>query len=174
MTAMDGDGIDEELTRAVSVAMIAAARAGEQIARMNQTAAREREARAVGNTIEAKRQLEAHTESARAYFEVGTRPEYLSVATSEQVRDIARQAEGWRERLPDAVRAADEAMREARRPREAENAGVGEQQARATAAAAGDGTGSLNSGSASCRPRPEGRARKSTLTGVARRKELEL
>ena len=53
MTAMDGDGIDEELTRAVSVAMLAAARAGEQLARINQAAAQERQARTAGQTEQA-------------------------------------------------------------------------------------------------------------------------
>ncbi len=88
MTAVDGDGIDEDLTRAVSVAMLAAARAGEQVARMTQAAAREREARAAGNAAEAQRQVDAHTEAAKAYFEVVTRPEYLDVATDEQIREV--------------------------------------------------------------------------------------
>lgn len=118
MTAVDGDGIDEDLTRAVSVAMLAAARAGEQIARMTQAAAREREARAAGNTAEAQRQADVHTQSAKAYFEVVTRPEYLSVATDEQIREVSRQAEAWRDRLPEAERAADVTSRESqeRRP----------------------------------------------------------
>ena len=93
MTAVDGDGIDEDLTRAVSVAMLAAARAGEQLSRMTQAAAREREARAAGDTAQAQRQLATHTESATAYFEVVTRPEYLNVATDEQIREVARQAQ---------------------------------------------------------------------------------
>lgn len=118
MTAVDGDGIDEDLTRTVSVAMLAAARAGEQFSRMTQAAAREREARSAGDTAQAQRQLAAHTESAKAYFEVVTRPEYLSVATDEQIREVARQAEAWRERLPEAQRASDAASRElgARQP----------------------------------------------------------
>ncbi len=107
MTAVDGDGIDQDLTRAVSAAMIAAARAGEQIARMSQTAARERQARAAGDTVEAQRQLDAHTELARAYFEVVTRPEYLTAATDAQIQEVARQAQAWRERLPEARRALD-------------------------------------------------------------------
>lgn len=112
MTAADGDGIDQELTRAVSAAMIAAARASEQIARMNQASAREREARAAGDTVEAQRQLDAHTESARAYFEVVTRPEYLGAATDEQVQEVTRQAQAWRERLPEAQRAEQAATGE--------------------------------------------------------------
>ena len=112
MTAVDGDGIDEDLTRAVSVAMLAAARAGEQVARMTQAAAREREARAAGNAAEAQRQVDAHTEAAKAYFEVVTRPEYLDVATDEQIREVARQAEAWRDRLPEAQRAADTVNRQ--------------------------------------------------------------
>lgn len=40
MTAVDGDGIDEDLTQSVSMAMIAAARAGEQFARMNRSGGR--------------------------------------------------------------------------------------------------------------------------------------
>ena len=110
MTAVEGDGIDQELTRAVSVAMIAAARASEQIARMHQTAARQREARAAGDTVEAQRQLDAHTESARAYFEIVTRPEYLTAATDEQIQEVARQAQAWHERLPEAQRALDAAV----------------------------------------------------------------
>ena len=122
MTAVDGDGIDEDLTRTVSVAMLAAARAGEQFSRMTQAAAREREARSAGDPAQAQRQLAAHTESAKAYFEVVTRPEYLSVATDEQIREVARQAEAWRERLPEARRASDAASRElgARRPGQVE------------------------------------------------------
>lgn len=112
MGAVEGDGIDQELTRAVSAAMIAAARAGEQIARMHQTAARKRQARAAGDTVEAQRQLNAHTESARAYFEIVTRPEYLSAATDAQIQEVARQAYAWRERLPEAQRAEQAATGE--------------------------------------------------------------
>ncbi len=139
MTVVDGDGIDQDLTRAVSAAMIAAARAGEQIAGMNQTAARQREARAAGDTIEAQRQLDAHTESARAYFEIVTRPEYLAVATAEQICDVAQNAEGWRKWLPEAQRAADMSFREVqeRRPEQVdERAAVVEQLARRAASTA--------------------------------------
>lgn len=112
MTAVDGDGIDEDLTRTVSVAMLAAARAGEQLSRMTQAAAREREACAAGDTAQAQRQLATHTESAKAYFEVVTRPEYLNVATDEQIREVARQSQAWQERLPEAQRAEQAASRE--------------------------------------------------------------
>ncbi|MFN8185224.1 MAG: hypothetical protein U0R23_12460 [Candidatus Nanopelagicales bacterium] len=122
MTAVDGDGIDEDLTRAVSVAMLAAARAGEQIARMTQAAAQERKARAAGNAAEAQRQVDAHTEAAKAYFEVVALPEYLTVATDKQISEVAGQAQAWRERLPEARRASDAASRElgARRPGQVE------------------------------------------------------
>ncbi len=118
MTATNGDGVEEDLTRAVGMAMIAASRAGEQMARMRQSAARERQARAAGDAQQAERELAAHTEAARAYFEVVTRPEYLTAATDEQIRDVSRQAQAWRERLPEAQRAADAATVElgARRP----------------------------------------------------------
>lgn len=112
MTGMDGDGIDEELTRAVGVAMLAAARAGEHFARMNQAAVAEREARAAGQTEQAKHQLDAHTEAARAYFEVTARPEYTGAATAEQLHEVGRAAEQWRERLPKAQRAEDAAATE--------------------------------------------------------------
>ncbi len=112
MTAMDGDGIDEELTRAVSVAMLAAARAGEQFARMNQAAAQGRQARTAGQTEQAQRELDAHSEAARAYFEVTARPEYTSAATADQLREVARQAQAWRERLPEAQRAQEAAAAE--------------------------------------------------------------
>ena len=112
MTAMDGDGIDEELTRAVSVAMLAAARAGEQFARMNQAAAQGRQARTAGQTEQAQREVEAHSEAARAYFEVTARPEYTSAATDDQLREVARQAQAWRERLPEAQRAQEAAATE--------------------------------------------------------------
>ena len=118
MTATNGDGIEEDLTRAVGMAMIAASRAGEQMARMRQSADRERHARADGDTARAQRELAAHTEAARAYFAVVTRPEYLTAATDEQIRDVSRQAQAWTERLPEAQRAADAATGElgARRP----------------------------------------------------------
>ncbi len=118
MTATNGDGIEEDLTRAVGMAMIAASRAGEQMARMRQSAARERQARAAGDAQQAERELAAHTEAARAYFQVVTRPEYLTAATDEQIRDVTRQAQAWTERLPEAQRAADAATAElgARKP----------------------------------------------------------
>ena len=112
MTATNGDGIEEDLTRAVGMAMIAASRAGEQMARMRQSAARERQARAAGDVQQAERELAAHTEAARAYFAVVTRPEYLTAATDEQIRDVTRQAQAWRERIPEAQRAADAATGE--------------------------------------------------------------
>lgn len=112
MTAMDGDGIDEELTRAVSVAMLAAARAGEHFARMNQTKAAEQEARAAGQTEQAQRQFDAHTEAARAYFEITARPEYTGTVTDERLREVVSAAEQWRERLPEAQRAGDAASAE--------------------------------------------------------------
>lgn len=111
-TAVDGDGIDEDLTRAVGMAMIAASRAAEHLARMRQSAARERHARAAGDAAQAQRELAAHTEVARAYFTVVTRPEYLHSATDQQIREAARQAQAWRERLPEAQRAADAATAE--------------------------------------------------------------
>lgn len=118
MTATNGDGIEEDLTRAVGMAMIAASRAGEQMARMRQSADRERQARAAGDVQQAERELAAHTEAARAYFQVVTRPEYLTAATDEQIREVTRQAQAWTERLPEAQRAADAATAElgARRP----------------------------------------------------------
>ena len=118
MTATNGDGIEEDLTRAVGMAMIAASRAAEQIRRMRQSADRERQARAVGDAQQAQRELAAHTEAARAYFEVVTRPEYLTAATDEQICEVTRQAQAWTERLPEAQRAADAATAElgARRP----------------------------------------------------------
>lgn len=118
MTATNGDGIEEDLTRAVGMAMIAASRAGEQMARMRQTADRERQARADGDAARAQREMTAHTEAARAYFAVVTRPEYLAAATDEQIRDVTRQAQAWTERLPEAQRAADAATGElgARKP----------------------------------------------------------
>ena len=118
MTATNGDGIEEDLTRAVGMAMIAASRAGEQMARMRQSAARERQARAAGDAQQAERELAAHTEAARAYFAVVARPEYLTAATDEQIRDVTRQAQAWTERLPEAQRAADAATGElgARKP----------------------------------------------------------
>ena len=112
MTAVDNDGIDEDLTRSVSVAMLATARAGEQFSRMTEAAARQRQARAAGNTAQMQREIEAHTEAAKAYFEVVSRPEYLDVATDEQIREVARQAEAWRDRLPEAQRAADTVNRQ--------------------------------------------------------------
>ena len=118
MTATNGDGIEEDLTRAVGMAMIAASRAGEQMARMRQSAARERQARAAGDAQQAERELAAHTEASRAYFAVVTRPEYLTAATDEQIREVTRQAQAWTERLPEAQRAAAAATAElgARRP----------------------------------------------------------
>ena len=118
MTADNADGIDEDLTRAVGMAMIAASRAGEQLTRMKQAADRERQARATGNAQRAEGELAAHTEAARAYFEVVTRPEYLHVATDAQIREVTRQAQAWTERLPEAHRAANSATAElgARRP----------------------------------------------------------
>jgi hypothetical protein len=61
---------------------------------------------------QAERELAAHTEAARAYFQVVTRPEYLHAATEEQVREVTRQARAWTERLPEAQRAADAATGE--------------------------------------------------------------
>ena len=118
MTATNGDGIEEDLIRAVGMAMIAASRAGEQMARMRQSADRERQARAAGDAARAQRELAAHTEAARAYFQVVNRPEYLHAASDEQIREVTRQAQAWTERLPEAQRAADAAAAElgARRP----------------------------------------------------------
>lgn len=134
MTADNADGIDEDLTRAVGMAMIAASRAGEQLARMKQAADRERQARATGNAQRAERELAAHTEAARAYFEVVTRPEYLHTATDAQIRGVTQQAEGWRERLPEGQRAVDgdAAGQQVPQPQQVETARV-EQQAVATA-----------------------------------------
>ena len=145
MTADKADGIDEDLTRAVGMAMIAASRAGEQLTRMKQAADRERQARATGNAQQAERELVAHTEAARAYFEVVTRPEYLHTATDAQIRGVTQQAEAWRERLPEAQRAAAAATAElrARGPASAANgpqrAAVLAGQAEATDQRAPDG-----------------------------------
>ena len=136
MTADNTDGIDEDLTRAVGMAMIAASRAGEQLTRMKQAADRKRQARAAGATEQARRELAAHTEAARAYFDVVTSPEYLTGATDEQIREVTRRARAWTQRLPEAQRAEHAATTEL----DTRNPGAGRGNERAVTLAAGADT----------------------------------
>ena len=100
-----GDGIDEALTTTATVALTAAARAGEHLARVRAQSQRAAHAQAQQSGQQLAARLAAERQAAAAYFAAVSRPEYLEHASAADLADAHRQAVVWREIDPQAANA---------------------------------------------------------------------
>ena len=100
-----GDGIDEALTTTTTVALTAAARAGEHLARIRAQSQRAAQAHAEQSGQQLAARLAAERQAAGAYFAAVSRPEYLEHASAQDLAEAHRQAVVWRELDPGAAHA---------------------------------------------------------------------
>ena len=100
-----GDGIDEALTGTATVALTAAARAGERLARMREQSQRAAQAHAEQSGQQLAARLAAEQHAGAAYFAAVSRPDYLEHASAQDLADAHRQAVVWREIDPQAAHA---------------------------------------------------------------------
>lgn len=106
--ADEGDGVEQALTTSAAMALAAAARAGEQLARVREQAQRAAQHRAQQAARDTAGRVDAERQAARAYFEAVGRPEFIEHASRDDLQAAHRQAQAWRdadERAAQAERA---------------------------------------------------------------------
>ena len=114
MSTQDSDGIDEALQGVTHVAMTAAARMGEQLARMREQQAREAQARSEQAAREQAARMTAERDAARSSLAPVHRPEWWDTAQAEDVTKAYTTAKAWSEVDPEAVRAEQRIVEEVR------------------------------------------------------------
>ncbi|GAA0353877.1 hypothetical protein [Micropruina glycogenica] len=114
MSTQDSDGIDEALQGVTHVAMTAAARMGEQLARMREEQARDAQARSEQAAREHAARMAAERGAARASLSPVHRPEWWDTATAQDVTKAYTTAKAWSEVDPEAVRAEQRIVEEVR------------------------------------------------------------
>ena len=114
MADLDNDGIDDALQGVTHVAMTAAARMGEQLARLREEQARAAQARSEQAAQELAARYNAEREAARASLASVHRPEWWDSAQSEDVTKAYETAKAWSEVDPEAVRAEQRIVEEVR------------------------------------------------------------
>jgi hypothetical protein len=114
MSTQDSDGIDEALQGVTHVAMTAAARMGEQLARMREQQAREAQARSEQAAREQAARMSAERDAARSSLAPVHRPEWWDTAQAEDVTKAYTTAKAWSEVDPEAVRAEQRIVEEVR------------------------------------------------------------
>lgn len=114
MSTQESDGIDDALQGVTHVAMTAAARMGEQLARMREQQAREAQARSEQAAREHAERLNAEREAARASLAPVHRPEWWDTAQAEDVTKAYQTAKAWSDIDPEAVRAEQRIVEEVR------------------------------------------------------------
>lgn len=145
MNTQESDGIDEALQGVTHAAMTAAARMGEQLARIREQQAREAQARSAQAAGEYGARFAAERDAARSSLAPVHRPEWWDTAQAEDVTKAYRSAKAWSDVDPEAVRAEQKIVEEVRSrfgvdvTRDTDPAAVGEavarsEQARADAA----------------------------------------
>lgn len=103
--ADESDGISEALEGQIRVAVTAAGRVGEIVARMREEAARRAEAESVQRAREFASRLDAERQSARVELSAVYRGEWWDNATPEQIGTTLATARAWRDEDPEAERA---------------------------------------------------------------------
>ena len=114
MSTQDSDGIDEALQGVTHVALTAAARTGEQLARMREQQARDAQARSEQAARENAERMTAEREAARASLAPVHRSEWWDSAQAEDVTKAYTTAKAWSEVDPEAVRAEQRIVEEVR------------------------------------------------------------
>jgi len=100
-----GDGVEDGLTTSVTVALSAAARAGEQLARLQEQHHRAVQAQTEQAGQQLAQRLEAEQQAAAAYFAAVSHPEYLEHASQQELANAYQQAAVWRDTDPGAAQA---------------------------------------------------------------------
>ena len=111
-----GDGIDEALTTPATVALTAAARAGEHLARVREQSQRAAHAQAQESGQQLEARLAAERRAAAAFFATVSHPDYLEHASAADLAEAHRQALVWREIDPQAAH-AEQLLAESHRQR---------------------------------------------------------
>ena len=114
MSTHDSDGIDEALLGVTHVAMTAAARIGEQLARMREQQACDAQAHSEQAAREQAARMTAEREAARASLASVHRPEWWDNAQAEDITKAYTTARAWSEVDPEAVRAEQRIVEEVR------------------------------------------------------------
>lgn len=114
MSQSESDGIDEALQGVTHVALTAAGRLGEQMARMREQQVRAEQARSQQAGQEYAARMTAEREAARASLAVVHRPEWWDSAPAEDVTKAYQTATAWRDLDPEAVRAEQRIVAEVR------------------------------------------------------------
>lgn len=112
--SQDSDGIDEALGGVSQVAMTAAGRLGEQLARELERQAREAQARSEQASRELAGRLRAEREAARASLVPVSTSEWWETASGEDVTKAYTTARAWSELDPEAKQAEERIVREVR------------------------------------------------------------
>lgn len=105
MPDMDGDGIEDALEGVVRVAITAAGRAGEMLAREREQQMRQAQARSQQEAAELASRLAAERDAARASLAPVYRPEWWDSAQPEDIARAYQTARAWSDVDPEAVRA---------------------------------------------------------------------
>ena len=114
MADMDGDGIDDALEGTIRVAVTAAGRAGEMIARQREQQMREAQARSQQEASELGARLAGERDAARASLAAVYRPEWWDAAQPEDIARAYQTARAWADVDPEAVRAEQRIAQELR------------------------------------------------------------
>lgn len=114
MADMDGDGIDDALEGTIRVAVTAAGRAGEMIARQREQEMRAAQARSQQEASELGARLAGERDAARASLTAVYRPEWWDAAQPEDIARAYQTARAWADVDPEAVRAEQRIAQELR------------------------------------------------------------
>lgn len=112
--AVESDGIEEAFEGTLRVALTAAARVGEQVARQREAAARQAQAEGESAAAQLAGRLNAEREAARASYAPLHRPDWWDAAQPEDIARAYQTAKAWADVDPEAVRAEQRIVEEVR------------------------------------------------------------
>lgn len=112
--AEESDGIEEAFEGTLRVALTAAARVGEQVARQREAAARQAQAEGESAAAQLAGRLNAEREAARASYAPLHRPDWWDAAQPEDIARAYQTAKAWTDVDPEAVRAEQRIVEEVR------------------------------------------------------------
>ena len=99
---VESDGIDDAIEQALRAAMMGAARAGEQLARLREASARKAEATSMKEAAEFEARLQAQQAEARTVYGQVSNPDWWDRAEHKDIVHAYETAHAWRDRDPHA------------------------------------------------------------------------
>ena len=99
---VESDGIDDAIEQALRAAMMGAARAGEQLARLREASARKAEATSMKEAAEFEARLQAQQAEARTVYGQVSNPDWWDRAEHKDIVHAYETAHAWRDRDPQA------------------------------------------------------------------------